>query len=470
MSCAVVELSLINVPDVKPLFSVTDDNIRISENTPAFSQIYKLSAASKGELIQYRYNTSTTSSFAISKFSLNPSVGRIAVSSSGLDYEKQQTYNLYIFAENFGNKKLTSNTFHLQVALTDTNDNAPVFDSVTYNFEVDENASSGTLVGNVRATDADGSITNNNVTYYLLDQQLINFFYLDPLSGRITVRGAMDHEQTAAYKMTVCATDNGKHSTDTTANAYHSCALVLVLVKDINEDVPRFDQSEAVVQLTKYTAVGFKLYRFSATDVDKTAVLYEYDTQKTPAVDRGKFVLNRATGELTVNVDLSRDNVKEYLLHVKPIDSISLLPGPSMKLTVKIIDTVSRPNFAKPFYAFTVDENTAVGSLVGSVAASSSIAGVPVFYYILKGQHSGKVSVDSSSGGIVLKQELDYETAVVKTFTVNVCANETNQGKTFLPFFYCLCKSLENPTPTSVHFVFRNHHRCLQIPKIAIKV
>lgn len=59
-SCAIVEISVLNIMDVVPEFAILADTIRLSEKTPANTPVYRLSADSKKEPIKYFYDMSKT--------------------------------------------------------------------------------------------------------------------------------------------------------------------------------------------------------------------------------------------------------------------------------------------------------------------------------------------------------------------------------------------------------------------------
>src|SRR5438093_11083279 len=79
---------------------------------------------------------------------------------------------------------------------------------------VDENASGGTAVGTVAATDADATAPNNTVSYAITGGTGASLFDIDATSGAVTVHtGAVLNRETAAsYTLTVKASDGGTAS------------------------------------------------------------------------------------------------------------------------------------------------------------------------------------------------------------------------------------------------------------------
>ncbi|NWR40560.1 PCDG1 protein, partial [Tachuris rubrigastra] len=80
-----------------------------------------------------------------------------------LDREKQSSFELVLTAVD-GGDPARSGTVHVHVNVMDLNDNAPVFNKKLYEARVAENLPSGSLVLQVRATDADAG-SNGQVSY-----------------------------------------------------------------------------------------------------------------------------------------------------------------------------------------------------------------------------------------------------------------------------------------------------------------
>lgn len=79
--------------------------------------------------------------------------------------------------------------------MTDTNDNAPIFQSQTYSFDVLENVSRGSRIGRVIATDADSPGFNSQINYALISDWANDVFSLNPSTGVFTLTASLDYEQ-----------------------------------------------------------------------------------------------------------------------------------------------------------------------------------------------------------------------------------------------------------------------------------
>ena len=88
------------------------------------------------------------------------------------------------------------------------------FDSPSYSFSIAENAATGAAVGTVSATDAQ----NDTLTYTIEAGNGDGKFAIDGSSGAITTAGALEHETTPSYTLTVQADDGNGDTTTATVS------------------------------------------------------------------------------------------------------------------------------------------------------------------------------------------------------------------------------------------------------------
>lgn len=84
--------------------------------------------------------------------------------------------------------------------VTDTNDNAPTFQSTAYSFDVPENVPRGSRVGQVVATDIDAEGPNSHLSYVLISDWANDVFSLNPSTGVFTLTASLDYEQVGTSK------------------------------------------------------------------------------------------------------------------------------------------------------------------------------------------------------------------------------------------------------------------------------
>ncbi|NXE53354.1 PCDGE protein, partial [Casuarius casuarius] len=126
-----------------------------------------------------------------------------------LDRESEQSLHLVLTAVDGGEPR-RSGTAQLWVNVTDANDNAPVFAQDRYRASLREDAPPGSSVLQVSASDGDDG-TNAHITYDFdkVPAKVFRQFGLHTETGMITLKEALDYEDTRGYTLLVEARDGG---------------------------------------------------------------------------------------------------------------------------------------------------------------------------------------------------------------------------------------------------------------------
>ena len=98
-----------------------------------------------------------------------------------------------------------------------------------------------------------------------------------------------------------------------------------------------------------------------------------------------------------------------------PSDSVSVTTGECVP-----------PTFGAASYSFSLAGDADVGSAVGSVSATGSLADDTVTYSITAGDEGGKFAIDESTGRITVAGDLN--SSVGTSFTLTVEASDTSGG------------------------------------------
>lgn len=154
--------------------------------------------------------------------------------SSKLDYDvDDDDKRMFSFdiVTSAGNRELSS--ARVNIKLLDMNDNSPVFDDISYKFNVLENATIGTKIGEVFATDKDYGTFGEIV--YTLTGFGSNLFKTDRSKGDIYVAQLLDYEKQKSYSLNLQAKDGGGKG---------STASIFIEVLDVNDNSPIFEASE----------------------------------------------------------------------------------------------------------------------------------------------------------------------------------------------------------------------------------
>uniref|UniRef100_A0A087XD96 Cadherin domain-containing protein n=1 Tax=Poecilia formosa TaxID=48698 RepID=A0A087XD96_POEFO len=252
---------------------------------------------------------------------------------------------------------VTTDTAVVEVQVTDINDNSPVFASSSVSKSVPEDTEVGSNITEVAATDKDSGF-NQEIRYSLRGGD--GRFFIDPVSGMVSLAAALDRETTAAYELLVVAEDQGRPARSATAT-------LAIQVTDVNDNTPRFSQPEYQVEVSETEAVGTSLLTLSAEDPDEGAngrVTYSISEQS-PSSEPAVFQLDASSGILSLVQPLNYSEVKEFTLSVQASDggSPSLVGNGSVVVKVKDVNN-NPPKFSKERYDVAISENLASGASI----------------------------------------------------------------------------------------------------------
>ncbi|RLU20894.1 hypothetical protein DMN91_007508 [Ooceraea biroi] len=191
-----------------------------------------------------------------SHFKLHPTTGQLRLAGA-LDRETKERYVLKVRADD----GLQHRDIVLNVQVTDTNDNAPTFQSTAYSFDVPENVPRGSRVGQVVATDADADGPNSQLSYVLISDWANDVFSLNPSTGVFTLTASLDYEQVQHYILVVQATDGGIPPLSSTVTVY--CNVV-----DLNDNAPIFETGPHAADIAENATVGTPVLTVTAQDLD----------------------------------------------------------------------------------------------------------------------------------------------------------------------------------------------------------
>lgn len=157
-------------------------------------------------------------------------------------------------------------------------------------------------------------------------------------------------------------------------------AIVKIQVTDVNDNRPIFYPSEYNVSLRDATNSGFpstSVVSVVATDLDSDrygSVSYRIVSGN----EAGIFRIDRITGEIFVNKPsmLSSRTQPNHKLNISASDGGGLRSSQDAVVFINVIDSMQRPPiFEKSRYSYSVKEDVASGTVIGSVLATSSDSG-----------------------------------------------------------------------------------------------
>lgn len=145
----------------------------------------------------------------------------------------------------------------LTITITDENDNTPTFSQNEFNVTLQDNLLVGTNVVMVPASDLDSS---GPMTYTLIGAEGNMYFQINSV-GLVTVKVPVNLKNNDVITFTVTAADGGvpEQTATTTVN---------VLITDVNENRPVFDQGFYNFQVRDDADIGQSVGTIHATDMD----------------------------------------------------------------------------------------------------------------------------------------------------------------------------------------------------------
>ncbi|KAM9373558.1 protocadherin alpha-10-like [Phaethornis superciliosus] len=416
-----VELEVTDINDNAPVFPVATKNLSIPENSPAGSR-FPLEGASDADIgsnAQLSYTLSPTEHFRIEE-EKSRSKSLFLVLTKALDRETVPVHRLVVKASDGGRPSLTG-TMELVISVLDVNDNAPQFNQSVYTVILPEDASEGTLVARVSATDPDEGIFGEVIYEIdsLVPPSASDVFSINAKSGEIKLRGALDFETVSLYHLHIKAKDKG------TPPLSGHCSVELEVL-DVNDNAPEVRVTSLSVPVSEDASVGTVVALLSVWDRDSGA------NGRVRCWVRGSSpfgLVSRLSGSysLVVREALDRERVSEYEVEVLAEDGGS--PALSGRLGVRVwVSDVNdnAPCFSQAVYTVLTRENNAAGAELGRVwARDPDEAGNGRVRYSLSEaavggwrSASSYVSVDAESGRVWAVQALDYEEVQVLEFEV----------------------------------------------------
>lgn len=352
--------------------------------------------ADAGDVLAY----SITGGTGAALFSVNSSTGQITVSNPAISYEAATSYTLNMRVQDAAG---LFNTQTVTINITDVNE-APVL-SPAGPFSVTENTAIGTLVATMSATDDDGPA--QTLTYSIASGNTDNIFAINSSTGAITIANNPNYELGASYNLTIRATDNG-------TGALFDSEVVTINITDVNE-APVLGAAGPFT-IAENTAAGTLVTTMSATDDDGHTITYSI----TGGNGAGVFAINSSTGAITLATSPNYEAGTAYNLTITATDNGTGALTDTEIVTVNITNVNETP-VLNPGGPFTVTENAANNTLVGTMTASDPDAATTLTYSITAGDTRGVFSINNSGEIRVARNiYLDYELAPTYTLTVRV--------------------------------------------------
>ncbi|XP_043913571.1 protocadherin-19 isoform X2 [Protopterus annectens] len=415
LEICVIRVEIRDLNDNAPSFPADRIELEISETAAAGTRIPLESAydPDAGSFAVQGYEITPNDMFGL-EIKTRSDGSRFAelVVEKPLDREMQSRYS-YLLTALDGGDPPNFGTVELDIRITDSNDNNPMFEEAAYTISVPENSPLNTVVIDLNATDPDEG-TNGEVVYsfnsYVSDKTR-QLFRIDPQTGIITVTGALDYEEGRVYEIDVQAKDMGP-------NSMPAHCKVTVNVLDINDNPPVINLlsvNSGMVEVSERAPPGYVIALVRVSDRDSGANA----RIQCRLLGNVPFQLQEYESFSTILVDgrLDREQRDQYNLTILAKDSGNPPLQSTKSFTVKITDeNDNHPHFIKPYYQVLVPENNTPGAYLLAVSARDPDLGLngSVSYEILPSQVRDMpvftyVSINPTSGDIYALRSFNHE-------------------------------------------------------------
>ncbi|XP_040459352.1 protocadherin alpha-6-like isoform X8 [Falco naumanni] len=314
--------------------------------------------------------------------------------------------------------------FHVELEVTDINDNAPLFPAARKNLSIAEFT---TLPGSrfplEGASDADIG-ANAQLSYALSPNEHFAVELQkadeDGESLFLALRKPLDRESVAVHRLVLTASDGGRPPLTGTVE-------LVISVLDANDNAPQFNQSVYKVQLPENTESGTSVIKLNAVDLDEgmNRNVWYYLRTLLPQDGREVFGIDRNSGEIHLRGDLDFEDVGLYRLQVDATDQGNPPLSGHCKVVVEVLDVNDNaPEVWVTSLSVPVPEDAAVGTVVALLSVSDRDSGANgrVRCAVWPASPFGLVATFAGSYSLVLREALDRER--VSEYEVEVRAED----------------------------------------------
>ncbi|MFM5192214.1 beta strand repeat-containing protein, partial [Aeromonas media] len=358
-------------------------------------------------------------------FAIDPATGVVTVAAA-IDREALgASVNIEVTATSADGSS-QAQTFTIAINDVDEFDVTTPTDTNAATNAVDENIAIGSLVG-ITAFASDADATINTITYSLSGNPG-GLFAIDPATGVVTVAAAIDREALGAsvnIEVTATSADGSSKAQTFTIAINDVDEFDVTTPTDTNAATNAVDENIAIGSLVGVTAF--------ASDADATTNAVTYSLSGNPG---GLFAIDPATGVVTVAAAIDREALGASVnIEVTATSADGSSQAQTFTIAINDVDEfdVTTPTDTNAA-ANAVDENIAIGSLVGITAfASDADATTNAVTYSLSGNPGGLFAIDSATGVVTVAAAIDREAlgASVNIEVTATSADGSSQAQTF---------------------------------------
>uniref|UniRef100_A0A8C1LCV4 Cadherin, EGF LAG seven-pass G-type receptor 3 n=1 Tax=Cyprinus carpio TaxID=7962 RepID=A0A8C1LCV4_CYPCA len=447
-----VTITVADRNDHSPVFEQTEYRETIRENVEEGYPILQLRATDldspANANIRYRF-IGESAAVARTAFEIDPRSGLITTRGT-VDREANERYTLLVEASDQGREPgPRSATVSVHITVLDENDNVPQFSQKRYVVAVREDVRPYSEILRVSASDQDKD-GNAAVHYNIISGNSRGQFAIDSVTGEIQVVAPLDYEMEREYTLRLRAQDNGRPPLS------NNTGIVSVQVTDVNDNPPIFVSTPFQATVLESAPIGHSILHIQAIDTDNgDNARLEYHLTGT-GMDT-PFVINAATGWVTVSSELDRESVEHYFFGVEARDYGSPPLSATASVTITVMDVNdNRPEFLQKEYYVRLNEDAAVGTSVVSVTAVDRDVNSAVTYQITGGNTRNRFAISTAGGAGLVSLALPLDYKQERRYVLTVTASDRTLHDT--------CQVHINVTDANTHRpVFQSAHYSVSV-------
>ncbi|XP_066053667.1 protocadherin alpha-2-like isoform X2 [Chamaea fasciata] len=314
--------------------------------------------------------------------------------------------------------------FHVELEVTDINDNAPIFPAARKNLSIAEFT---TLPGSrfplEGASDADIG-ANAQLSYTLSPSE---HFTLDIKSSHenrkslfLVLAKSLDRETIPVHRLVLTASDGGRPSLTGTME-------LVISVLDANDNAPQFNQSVYKVELLENATKGMLVACVNATDPDEGSNKeFSYTILSSiPIGSKELFTVDSKTGEIRLTGTLDFEDVRLHELQIEATDKGTPPLSGHCSVELQVLDVNDNaPEVRVTSLSVPVAEDASVGTVVALLSVSDRDSGANgrVRCWVWPASPFGLEATFAGSYSLVLREALDRER--VSEYEVEVRAED----------------------------------------------
>lgn len=305
--------------------------LQLDEEQPAGTVVGDISAGLPPDMTASHYFISDHQGTGVSTdLDIDESTG-IIKTARVLDREVRDRYSFIAVT-------MTGITVEVTILVNDINDHAPVFPRKRATFKIPEQTTIGTKFPLEPAVDADeDQLTTQG--YIITDGNVGQAFLLETKRGSnkvlyldLVVNAVLDRETRSSYTLLLEAFDGGSPK--------RTGQMILdVIVQDINDNAPVFNQSRYHAMISENLQPGNNILQVFASDADEgDNGLVLYDINRRQSDPDHYFVIDSRTGVITLNKPLDYEMRRVHELVVQARDNASQPEVTNSFVTIQVRD------------------------------------------------------------------------------------------------------------------------------------